>query len=44
MHWGTFTLTAEDTLEPRIRLNNAVIADYVQNFRTIVPGELVFLE
>ena len=44
MHWGTFTLTAEDTLEPRIRLNNAVIADGVQNFRTIVPGELVFLE
>ena len=44
MHWGTFTLTAEDTLEPRKRLNNAVIADGVQNFRTIVPGELVFLE
>ncbi len=44
MHWGTFTLTAEDTLEPRIRLNNAVIADGVQNFRTIIPGELVFLE
>ena len=44
MHWGTFTLTAEDTLEPRKRLNNAVIANGIQNFKTIVPGEVVFLE
>ena len=44
MHWGTFTLTAEDTLEPQKRLNNAVIADGIENFKTLIPGEVVFLE
>tara|TARA_B100000886_G_scaffold127055_1_gene85627 strand:- start:721 stop:1692 length:972 start_codon:yes stop_codon:yes gene_type:complete len=44
MHWGTFTLTAEDTLEPRERLNNAVIADGIENFKTLIPGEVIFLE
>ena len=44
MHWGTFTLTAEDTLEPRERLNDAVIADGIENFKTLIPGEVLFLE
>ena len=44
MHWGTFTLTAEDTLEPQKRLNNAVFADGIENFKTLIPGEVVFLE
>ena len=44
MHWGTFTLTAEDTLEPRERLNDAVTAFGVENFKTLIPGEVIFLE
>ncbi len=44
MHWGTFTLTAEDTLEPRERLNDAVNAEGIDNFQTLIPGEVIFLE
>ena len=43
MHWGTFTLTAEDTLEPRERLNDVVRASGIENFKTLIPGEVVFL-
>jgi L-ascorbate metabolism protein UlaG (beta-lactamase superfamily) len=44
MHWGTFTLTAEDTLEPRERLNEAVIVSGIENFKTLIPGKVIFLE
>ena len=44
MHWGTFTLTAEDTLEPRERLNDVVTAFGIENFKTLIPGEVIFLE
>ena len=44
MHWATFTLTDEDTIEPKVRLNNAVnnIGDI--DFVSLVPGEIINLE
>ena len=44
MHWGTFTLTAEDTLEPRERLIDAVKINGIDNFKTLIPGEVIFLK
>jgi L-ascorbate metabolism protein UlaG (beta-lactamase superfamily) len=44
MHWGTFTLTAEDTLEPPQRLKEALNNDKLDNFITLKPGEVVYLE
>ena len=44
MHWGTFTLTAEDTLEPAQRLNEALNNDKLDNFITLKPGEVVYLQ
>ena len=44
MHWATFTLTDEDTIEPMVRLNNAVnnIGDI--DFVSLVPGEIIYLD
>ena len=44
MHWGTFTLTDEDTIEPKIRLENAVKNNSGIDFISLVPGEVVNLE
>ena len=44
MHWGTFTLTAEDTLEPPQRLKEALNYDKLDNFITLKPGEVVYLQ
>ena len=44
MHWGTFTLTAEDTLEPPQRLKEALKNDKLDNFKTLKPGEVVNLQ
>ena len=44
MHWGTFTLTAEDTLEPAQRLKEALNNDKLDNFITLKPGEVVYLQ
>ena len=44
MHWGTFTLTAEDTLEPRERLIDAAKINGIDNFKTLIPGEVIFLK
>ena len=44
MHWGTFTLTAEDTLEPRERLIEAAKINGIDNFKTLIPGEVIFLK
>ena len=44
MHWGTFTLTAEDTLEPPQRLKEALKNDKLDNFITLKPGEVVYLQ
>ena len=44
MHWGTFTLTAEDTLEPPQRLKEALNNNKLDNFITLKPGEVVYLQ
>jgi L-ascorbate metabolism protein UlaG (beta-lactamase superfamily) len=44
MHWGTFTLTSEDTTEPKERLENILIKDNPINFKVISPGNLIDLE
>ena len=44
MHWGTFTLTAEDTLEPPIRLKDGLKQYPLKNFKTLIPGEIVRIE
>ena len=41
MHWGTFNLTAEDTLEPPQRLKNGLKKYPLKNFKTLIPGEVV---
>ena len=44
MHWGTFTLTSEDTIEPKIRLESYLDKDNLINFKAISPGKLIDLE
>ena len=43
MHWGTFSLTDEDTLEPRERLANAVEENNSIDFITLKPGKIINL-
>ena len=44
MHWGTFTLTAEDTLEPAQRLMDGIKQYPLKSFKTLIPGEVVRIE
>ena len=44
MHWATFTLTDEDTIEPKIRLENATSNLNSLDFISIVPGEVINLD
>ena len=44
MHWGTFTLTAEDTLEPAQRLMDGIKKYPLKSFKTLIPGEVVRIE
>ena len=44
MHWATFTLTDEDTIEPKIRLKKALEKAKLNNFSTLMPGEVIRLE
>jgi L-ascorbate metabolism protein UlaG (beta-lactamase superfamily) len=44
MHWATFTLTDEDTIEPKIRLKKALEKANLNNFSTLMPGEVIRLE
>ena len=44
MHWGTFTLTAEDTLEPPERLKKALQNSNLENFDILIPGEVIYLK
>jgi N-acyl-phosphatidylethanolamine-hydrolysing phospholipase D len=44
MHWATFTLTDEDTIEPQLRLNKAMQKANLTNFRTLIPGTFIRLE
>ena len=43
MHWGTFSLTDEDTIEPRERLKNAVKENNSIDFITLKPGKIINL-
>ena len=44
MHWGTFTLTAEDTLEPIDRLFEAMKEINQDNFKPLKPGQVYKLK
>ena len=44
MHWATFTLTDEDTIEPKVRLHNAVKDIGDLDFVSLVPGEVINLK
>jgi L-ascorbate metabolism protein UlaG (beta-lactamase superfamily) len=44
MHWATFTLTDEDTIEPKVRLYNAVKDIDDLDFVSLVPGEVINLK
>ena len=43
MHWGTFVLTDEDTLEPPIRLQAATKKNKIE-FKSLIPGDLINLK
>ena len=40
MHWGTFTLTSEDTLEPMERLKIITDKKDIDNFISLIPGNV----
>ena len=40
MHWGTFTLTSEDTLEPIKRLKIITDKKNIDNFISLLPGDV----
>ena len=44
MHWATFTLTDEDTIEPKIRLENATSNLDNLDFISLVPGDVIDLD
>jgi N-acyl-phosphatidylethanolamine-hydrolysing phospholipase D len=44
MHWGTFALTDEDTLEPKQRLEEELERQNLNNFTTLIPGQVVYLD
>ena len=44
MHWATFVLTDEDTIEPKIRLEKAMMEHKDLEFTSVVPGSVINLE
>ena len=44
MHWATFTLTDEDTIEPKIRLEKEIMKFKGLDFSSVVPGSVINLE
>ena len=44
MHWATFTLTDEDTIEPKIRLEKEIMKFKGLDFSSVVPGSIINLE
>ena len=44
MHWGTFTLTSEDTLDPPMRLSKVTKQKNINNFDVITPGKVIVIE
>tara|TARA_A100001234_G_scaffold202687_1_gene196284 strand:- start:86 stop:1051 length:966 start_codon:yes stop_codon:yes gene_type:complete len=43
MHWGTFVLTDEDTLEPPKRLQAATKSNNNIDFKSLMPGDVINL-
>jgi hypothetical protein len=44
MHWATFKLTDEDTLEPKERLDKAISNINMDNFIAPSPGSVINLD
>jgi len=44
MHWGTFALTDEDTLEPPERLKKALKSFNSPDFISLIPGKVIKIE
>ena len=44
MHWATFTLTDEDTIEPKIRLEKEIMKFKGLDFSSVAPGSIINLE
>ena len=44
MHWATFTLTDEDTIEPKIRLEKEIMKFKGLDFSSVLPGSIINLE
>ena len=44
MHWATFVLTDEDTIEPKIRLEKAMMEHKGLEFTSVIPGTVINLE
>ena len=44
MHWGTFALTDEDTLEPPARLRDALMSPNSPDFISLTPGKVIKIE
>ena len=44
MHWATFVLTDEDTIEPKIRLEKEIMKYKDLNFISVVPGSIINLD
>ena len=44
MHWATFTLTDEDTIEPKIRLEKEIMKFKGLDFTSVAPGSIINLE
>ena len=44
MHWATFKLTDEDTLEPKVRLEKAIGNINMDNFIAPSPGLVINLD
>ena len=44
MHWGTFALTDEDTLEPPVRLKEALKSFNSPDFISLIPGKVIEIQ
>ena len=44
MHWGTFALTDEDTLEPPARLKEALKFFNSPDFISLIPGKVIKID
>ena len=44
MHWGTFALTDEDTLEPPLRLKEALKSFNAPDFISLTPGKIIKID